>query len=226
MTTTTTEAKDKKKSKAKEVVISAPNFQTGEFVIEGIAPYVQNKFSQKAKDMIKATQEAGSRSKKGTKREAKDFDECYKGAMHISREGWHGIPAPAFRNALISACRVCGFTMTRAKLSVFIEADGFDAEEGTPLVKISKGEPHYHEGTVRNASGVCDLRARPMWDEGWQAKVRVRFDAEQFSLQDVCNLMHRAGQQVGVGEGRPDSKASCGMGWGMFKIVNEEGDEG
>lgn len=205
------------------LTIAAPNFQTAEFLIIGVAPYVQNKFSAKALSSIRETQEAGSTGKKGKKKEAKDFQAAYEGAKHKSVEGWCGIPAPAFRNALVSACRMCGFQMTRAKLSVFIEADGFDAEDGTPLVKISKGEPIYHESYVRISISGTDIRPRPMWREGWEAVVRVRFDGDQFTLQDVANLMLRAGLQVGVGEGRPDSRASCGMGWGMFTL--SEGDK-
>jgi hypothetical protein len=49
----------------------------------------------------------------------------------------------------------------------------------------------------------------------------VRFDADQFTLRDIANLLLRAGMQVGVGEGRPDSKKSCGMGWGTFEIKEQ-----
>lgn len=205
------------------VTIPAPNFQTALFVIEGNAPYVQNKFSEKAKQQMKEAQEAGSvgRSKKKN-REGKDFEEHYRGAMHLSSEGWHGIPTPSFRNAMISACRVVQFKMTIAKLSVFIVPDGFDKDDGTPLVRIIQGLPHAHESLVRLATGVADIRIRPMWEPGWRAKVRVRFDGDQFSAQDVANLMMRVGEQVGVGEGRPDSKNSAGMGWGTFIIVPHE----
>jgi hypothetical protein len=41
---------------------------------------------------------------------------------------------------------------------------------------------------------------------------------DQFTHQDVANLMTRVGLQVGLGEGRPDSKNSAGMGWGLFQI--------
>jgi hypothetical protein len=57
-----------------------------------------------------------------------------------------------------------------------------------------------------------------MWREGWEAKLRIRYDADQFSLSDVSNLLARAGMQVGVGEGRPDSKDSAGLGWGLFSL--------
>ena len=37
--------------------------------------------------------------------------------------------------------------------------------------------------------------------------------------EDVVNLMARVGMQVGIGEGRPDSKASAGLGNGLFQIL-------
>ena len=91
----------------------------------------------------------------------------------LGKEGWDGIPATAFRNAMVSACRVAGFPMTRAKLSVFIEAAGYDRETFDPLVRITKGSPRYHEAPVRNSTGVVDLRARPLWEDGWEAVLDV-----------------------------------------------------
>ena len=202
----------------KSVVVPAPKFRTAQFHIRGNAPYVQNKFPKKAVEMMKAKQEQGHSAKKGSAKNAKDFQKCYEEAIHHSKEGWEGIPAPAFRCALISACRVVGFQMTRAKLSAFVIADGFDRDDGTPLVKITKGKPKYHESPVRIQQTV-DIRARAMWQEGWEAKVSVQFDEDQFTLGDITNLMVRAGLQVGVGEGRPDSKTSAGMGWGTFDVL-------
>ncbi len=95
----------------------------------------------------------------------------------------------------------------------------FDRDDGTSLVKITKGEPQYAEHAVRNDSGVADIRPRPIWAPGWEATVRIRYDAEQFSTEDVLNLMRRVGEQVGIGEGRPDSPNSCGLGWGLFAVV-------
>jgi hypothetical protein len=108
--------------------------------------------------------------------------------------------------------------MTRAKMSLFVAADGFDKLDGTPLVRITKGKPHYVEHAVRNATGVADIRARPMWDEGWEADVTLTWDSDQFTQADVANLLLRSGMQVGIGEGRPDSKNSAGMGWGLFQL--------
>jgi len=204
-------------SKSAVVQIKPPKFQIGVFKITGTAPLVMNKFPQKALEQMEDKQRAGSQARKGQKRESKDFESLYEGAKHIARQGWCGIPASAFRNAMISACRLVNFKMTLAKLTIFIEADGFDKDEGTPLVRITSGNPKPVKMAVRNATGVCDVRIRPMWDE-WSAVLRIRFDNDQFSLTDVANLLDRVGQQVGLLEGRPDSKASAGMGWGLFRI--------
>ncbi len=204
---------------ARNVVIAPPRFEIATVTIRGTTPLVIHKFSQKTRDKIQETQELGSQAKKGRTRVARDFNSDYEAAKYRSKEGWLGIPSAAFRNAMISACRTVGFRMTLAKLSVFCKADGFD-EDGTGLVKITKGEPHCDIRPGRNATGVVDLRSRPMWAEGWEAKPTFRWDADQFSASDLVNLLARAGLQVGLCEGRPDSKMSAGCGWGEFEIVS------
>jgi hypothetical protein len=206
-----------KQATAATVVIKAPDIRTAVFNIEGTAPYVQARFSAKAMQAMKDKMLAGSVARGKRVRAARDFQDDYVQAMHKSTEGWSGIPAGAFRQAMISACRLVGFKMTLAKLSVFVEADGFDAIDGVPLIKLD-GVPERTDMAVRNATGVADIRVRPMWRK-WKAQVRVQYDADQFTHEDVANLMLRVGTQVGIGEGRPDSRESAGLGWGTFKLT-------
>jgi len=207
--------------KKEKVSITPPNIQTAKFKVVGTAPLVQNKFSQRVLEGMAADQAAGPTAKKRSKREPKDFDRCVLEATHISEEGWAGIPASAFRAGLISTCRLLGFPMTLAKLSVFVKADGYERDRFgvQPLVRITKGKSQRTDFAVRNATGVADIRPRPMWSEGWEAVVTIRYDADQFTLEDVTNLLARMGEQVGIGAGRPDSKDSAGMGWGTFQLA-------
>lgn len=211
------------------VTITAPNFQTVEVTVRGITPMVQLAFGEKARNQIREKQAAGSTAKRG-KREAKDFDAAFQQAIHRSREGWCGVPASALRAALIRACSLNDIAMTLAKLCVFIVGDGYSATEGTPLIRLFRinedgeevnDEPHHVEHMVKNATGVSDIRVRAMYDEDWRARIRVQFDADRFTTTDIANLLMRAGLQVGVGEGRPSSPKSCGMGWGQFECVQE-----
>ena len=190
------------------------------FKIVGTAPLVIHRFSAKAKNGMLDKMKEGSTAKKGKKREALDTEAAYNAARYVSREGWDGFNVSSIRCALISACRLVGFKMTLAKLSVFVETDGRDATEPEfGLIRIY-GKPRKTEMVARVETGQAYVTIRPSYDE-WYAKVRVRFDGDQFTVQDVSNLLARAGEQVGIGEGRPDSKNSAGMGWGTFRIANE-----
>jgi hypothetical protein len=206
---------DTKKSTS-HVSISAPKIEHARFRLIGTSPLVQARFSDKAKRVMMAKMEAGSTAKGKKVREARDFDQDCRDAMHVGVDGHPGVPAGAFRNAMISACRLVGFKMTHAKLSVFVQADTFDAVDGVPLVHLH-GDWERLDMHTRNSTGVIDIRVRPMWRKWW-IDLMVKYDGDQFTLTDVSNLLHRAGMQVGIGEGRHDSKSSTGLGWGCFEI--------
>lgn len=202
--------------KTEDVTIKAPNLRTIAFRVIGTSPYVQHRFAKKAEMMAKMAEGGKSKSKK--QRDARDFDRDYQEAMHKSRAGRCGIPAAAFRNAMISACKVAGYVMTRAKLAVFVVPDDID-QDGFPIVHIV-GMPERFDAAVRNDSGVADVRSRPMWRE-WSCVLRVQYDADQLSATDIANLLFRAGMQCGIGEGRHDSKDSCGLGFGCWTIETD-----
>lgn len=204
------------------VQISPPNIKTACFTIEGMAPLVIHRFSAKAKNMMLDKMREGSTAKKGKKREPLDEEATFNQSRYISPEGWDGFNVASVRCALISACRLVGFKMTLAKLSLFVEADGRDKDEPQfGLIRILKAKPVMQQDIARVETGQAYVTIRSAYHD-WSAKLRVRFDADQFTVGDVSNLLARAGAQVGIGEGRPDSKNSAGMGWGVFRIVNEQ----
>jgi hypothetical protein len=210
-------------SVSKAVQIRAPNLQTAEFAICGTAPLVVHRFSRKVQQGMLEKMEAGgnARSAKG-KREAVDLDDVMEAGKYRSKEGWEGFNASGVRMAMISACRLVGFKMVLAKLSVFVVEDGRDAEEPqVPLVRIY-GKARRMEAWARVETGTAYMTVRPCYDE-WSAKLRIRFDGDQFTLTDVTHLLTRVGAQVGICEGRPDSKNSAGMGWGTFEVEAKKG---
>lgn len=202
---------------SKSVTIKAPNFGTAEFLVHGLAPLVIHRFSAKTKNEMKLKMETGKAATSKKNREAKATDDLYEEARYRSADGWDGFHAGSVRNAMISACRLVGFKMTLAKLSIFVQADGWDASEPQiPLIRII-GKPVKQEDMARVETGQPYVTVRAAYHD-WKAKIRIRWDADQFTIEDVTNLLARVGSQVGIGEGRPDSKNSAGMGWGLFEI--------
>ncbi len=199
------------------VTIKSPNFMYGVFELIGIAPLVIHRFSAKTKKQMKEKMETGKAAGNKKNREPKDTNDLYEEAKYVSPEGWEGFHAAAIRNAMISACRLVGFKMTLAKMSVFVEQDGWDkTEPQIPLVRII-GKSVKQEDMARVETGQPYVCVRAAY-HNWRAKVKIRFDADQFTMEDISNLLARVGLQVGLCEGRPDSKKSAGMGWGLFKL--------
>ena len=200
------------------VTIKAPNFQVAEFEVKGVAPLVIHRFSKKTLREMKQKMETGKAASSRKVRDPKSTDDIYQESRYISKDGWDGFHAGAIRGAMISACRLVGFRMTLAKLSVFVIQDGWDKEEPQiPLVRIY-GKPIKQEDMARVETGQPYVCVRAAYHD-WSSKLVIRWDADQFTIDDIFNLLTRVGQQVGICEGRPDSKKSTGMGWGLFEVV-------
>lgn len=201
------------------VTIKAPRFGVVTFHVRALpgVPLVIHRFSAKTKEQMKQKMETGKAASSKKSREARATDDLYEEARYRHADGWDGFNASAVRAAMISACRLVGFKMTLAKLSVFVEADGMDAlEPQIPLIRL-QGKPVKQEDMARVETGQPYVTVRAAY-HNWAAMIRIRFDMDQFTAQDVTNLIQRVGLQVGIGEGRPDSKNSAGMGWGLFAI--------
>jgi len=203
---------------SKSVLIKPPKFEVAQFHLIGTSPLVIHRFSAKTKQEMKVKMETGKSASSKKVREAKSTDDLFNEARYISREGWDGFHAASIRNAMISACRLVGFRMVLAKLSVFVEADGWDKfEPQIPLLEIGEAGAEKLESMARVETGQPYVSVRAIY-HGWEARPRIRFDADQFSISDVANLLARVGMQVGIGEGRPDSRNSAGQGWGLFSV--------
>jgi hypothetical protein len=152
----------------------------------------------------------------------RELTEIYNAARYVSKQGWDGFPAGAIRAALIRACGVIndGPKMVMMKMSIFVEPDGWDkAEPQIPLIRILNAKPVMQKDIGRDGGfkGSPLLIIRPVY-HGWSAKLKLAWDGDQYNVNEVYNLLMRAGLQVGIMEGRPASKNSAGQGWGTFEV--------
>lgn len=189
--------------------------------IVGTAPYMQQAFSMKQQLKMKGKQEEGPTGKGKKVREKRDFKANYEEATHWMLDGKGrkvpGISCCAIRSAMVSACRTTDLKMTFAKQAILgVIPDGHEIETNLPLFKII-GKREMNIAPARNTNGGMDLRSRPLWRQ-WHADIVIRYDADMMTETDIANLLYRAGQQVGIGEGRPDSRDCCGIGFGLFRV--------
>lgn len=209
----------------KTINIKPVKFQRACYQLIGMpdVPLVIHRFSSKLKNEMRTKMTQGKSASSKKNREAKDMDAAFEDARYRNKEGWDGFHAGALRKALISACRLVSFKMTLAKLSIFVEKDGVDRDEPQiPLIRIY-GEATKQEDMARVETGQPYVTVRAAYHD-WKSYATIRWDSDQFTLEDITNLLARVGQQVGIGEGRPDSKNSAGMDWGLFEIERTNGN--
>src|SRR5262245_36802961 len=159
----------------KSVTIAPPKFGHASFEIRGTAPLVIHRFSAKTKLQMKTKMETGKAASSKKNREAKATEDLFNEAWYRHKDGWDDFNAFSIRKAMISACRLVSFKMTLAKLSIFVEPDGWDVDEPQiPLVRI-EGKAEKQEDMARVETGQPYVTVRAAY-LNWKATVRIRWD--------------------------------------------------
>lgn len=212
----------KKKPEADDVVVEVekPNVQTVAFQIVGRTPLVFDQLPRRLLDemILRAENPAAYKElQKHKKTTPQDLNRRYDEALYWeAKRAWTGIPCLAIKRAMVDACRTTSMTMTDAKMIFFVEADGYTLD-GRPLSRITKGEPRRMD-SIGRSNGSPDLRVRAWYDPAWTATVKITINVGNITAEAVTNLLIRAGQFVGIGNGRQFSPKSSGQGWGMFVV--------
>jgi hypothetical protein len=184
---------------------------TYEIPISGVTPVIPHKWSEKALRMMRESQ-SGNKAKR--KLDPKIPEEEAEGATYRLPDGRPGMPATAFKAAIVDSCRFFrGVTMVMAKQSFFVEGVGPDQ-----LVPI-EGDYYLREDTPRNANGVADLRYRYCYWP-WSTVLPITFLPSQVDLQSVLALVNAAGH-AGVGDWRPSAPKSKTGTFGRFEVATD-----
>jgi hypothetical protein len=202
--------------------------------VTGSAPLIVNKFSAKAMQLMLDKQMG-----KAVARQPKAPEQLFQDALYrmpfdpeldvpgaednpdlITR---YGFPAVAFKAAIVDAARYfkgSKITMTGLKQQIFVKGLGSDL-----LVPIMDMDGNYavpvmRQDTVRNATGVADIRFRPQFMP-WQATISVVFVPSQLDLNSVVSLVDASGMG-GIGEWRPASKESKTGQYGTYEVPDQD----
>lgn len=192
--------------------------------IEGETALIPHNWSEKARGLMRGKQSGTiirpKREPKNPEQEA--YDSCY-----WLPDGRVGMPATAFKAAMVDACRHFeGLAMKYAKLLFVVEGEGPEQ-----LVVIAGAHETADQGwksciweaTPRNQTGVVDLRYR-LRILPWRATLTVRFIASRIDADSVIALVDAAGRG-GVGDWRPSSpKSNTGV-YGMWRVASTMANE-
>jgi hypothetical protein len=174
------------------------NIQNVELAIVGDSPLIVHAWSAKAKKEMLDKQ----MKKAQTAKQAKDPEQDYKECFYYTESGAYGFPSVAFKKAAVFAGGRFSdkMKMTELRGMFFIVGD---------LVEI-EGIPNMREDMVSLNGGTADIRYRPEFKK-WSTKLRIRYNADAISLEQLVNIYNLAGFGVGVGDWRPEKNGQFGM---------------
>jgi len=166
--------------------------------IVGLTPVIPHKWSEKAKSMMPGHPDKPAVAvKKGKRNPVEEAEGC----TYRLPNGKPGMPATAFKAAMVDACRFFDKpSMKEAKIWFHVIGEGPDQ-----LVEI-KGKQSLREDTPRNANGSADLRYRYAFSE-WSATLKIRYMSNLTDEASVAALVDAAGR-CGVGDWRPSAPKS------------------
>jgi len=182
------------------------------------SPLVIHAFAEKAKAEIRDKQQKAAKKAK----EARKPEEEFLAARYIDAAGRECAPITAIKKAIITAATAFKSSLTKVALRQAIFVDSV-ASPGAALVPIELHDGTPAVGTMREDAvtiGIATrgLAYRPEYPE-WQVRVRIEYQTELVSRDQLLGLVEQAGWGVGICEGRPEK--SSALGWGRFERVPE-----
>ncbi len=186
------------------IAVNEPNIKEMVVTLIGDSPLIVHRFSEKAKRMMLEKQQKKAAKKKEARKPREEFEQ----AKYKLTSGKDGFPSLAIKQAIIGAARfVDDLPMTVIRGAVFVQCD--EQETGLIAIKTPK-KAKMVEDIVRIGQGTSDLRFRPYYYD-WTMKVTIKFDEDILSLEQVVNLLARAGLSQGIGEWRPERNGQSGQ---------------
>ncbi len=206
-----------KKKAIEAVALQQPTYKPGHVIelppieetlvvvkIVGISPLILNPFTEKAiEEML------GAQGGRARLRRPKVVQDEVENRIQRIEDGRIGFNAMSFKKAMISAAAmVPKIKSTHIKQGVFFEPDGFCGITAVVALDI-EGEPQPLKAHVRNATGVADVRVRPII-HSWSAELKMVLQTHVISLEQAINVLRLAGRGVGIGDWRPEKTGVYG----------------
>lgn len=180
----------------KTAVIEQPKTLRVALEVTGVAPLIQNNFSQKAIEQMLRKHMGLS-----VQKEAKKPREVIEAAKIKNVDGRICVPPQAFKSAMVSAASTLkSLKKTQLRVGLLVVGSSIPITFDTELPRMDMVRT---SGMTRTP----DVRFRPAF-HGWKARMLIEF-SELFSVQTVVDLLNRAGN-VGVGEWRPEKNGTFG----------------
>ena len=198
--------KEETKKVVKKIELMPLNIKTITINIIGKTPLLMDKMPQETLNNILAKQTGLSNT---NKKKVRDTSNETSNAIHKTSMGKIGYPASAFKKAMIDATSRVGDKFFSKGL-VMGAIRIINSVEGLVLLKYSK------QSVLEHNVG-SNVKFTPMFQD-WSCELKIQFDANNITAEDILTLVNYAGFYVGIGSWRPKCRDGGSGEFGQFEI--------
>lgn len=189
-----------------QIVIDQPVVLAIGLEITGTADLIQNRFSQKAVEMMLKSHMGIS-----VQRERKIPREVLEDATVKNMDDRVCIKPSGIKLAMLSAAmQIKGLKKTQLRTQLFVQG------KSVPIT-FEEQQPGMDIVRLAGIGRTPDIRFRPYFS-GWKARIIIEY-SDNLNVQTVVDLLNRAGS-VGVGEWRPEKNGE----YGTFRVSRHISD--
>ena len=211
----------KKKTNEEATTVEIPALETRVVNIEivGDSDLICHSWSDKAKKEMLNKQMKKAEKGKDPKDPERDYRESLywlnadghripAGSGDPNDHKYFGFPSAAFRLAAVRGCKNVKIAMTDGRAAFYVMDE---------FVLIKHKGIDKREDMVRLQKKTADIRYRAAFRD-WSATLKVRYNVNCLTVEQIVNLFEQAGFGVGVGEWRPERNGS----FGTFHVKKEK----
>lgn len=195
------ETKEKKKS----VTIEPIRVGSVTVPIKGKTPLLMDKLPEEVKAQIIAKQSGVT---KGNKKRIRDIKEETLLAMHRTSTGQIGFPGFGFKKGMMECTSFVGDMKFSKKLACGLKI--INQEDGLIPIKFKKQ-------TVLEHNIGAQTKFTPQFHD-WSCELKIEFDQNNISEQDIITLLNYAGFYNGIGAWRPKGGGGGSGEYGMYEV--------
>jgi len=192
----------RKTTKVDKVNLRKPDIKYLEVRLVGETPYLPEPMDDAVLEMYNA-----KKSKKTYKKDDIGEEEKVKSKYYWTQDGKKGLPARAVYKAMIRASRYIidrkDGGMGKIREGVVVLGDVLPLEYDNEKILThwgrTPGQNRSPRKIMRNAFN------------GWSVNIRIQFNADQISAEQIVNVLYSAGVHIGVGGFRRENSGQYGM---------------
>ena len=198
-------------AKKNEVTIPQPKIETVEISIEGVTPLLMEKMDPRVAEIYDK-----KKSKQVYEEDNRSEEEKVLDKIHYTPDGNIGFPSSGFLQGMLDvAPRINGAKNAPYKTEIK-QAVGF-LDDVVPI-DFKKQDIHTTVGKTSGRTAAPRLIIRPQF-YGWKCKLRISYNSEIISLEQLINLINWAGFHCGLGGFRRNRSGT----FGQYKVSSNNG---